>query len=141
MAALMPPRPLDLPSSTTDVLCSISYLDHQQTELICPAVPLTPPLSPKPGQNIVNIDSITVDDECTAINPDQSENNEMKDPSKIISLSILMDVVPEAHEADSPVHPPPHPQRLLEDEKVHLQHSGIKLVDFEVRGTLGRDLG
>ena len=29
------------------------------------------------------------------------------------------------------------PQRLLEDEKVHLQRSGIKLSDFEVRGTLG----
>ncbi|KIK63696.1 hypothetical protein GYMLUDRAFT_162309 [Collybiopsis luxurians FD-317 M1] len=29
------------------------------------------------------------------------------------------------------------PVRLLEDEKVHLQKKGIKLTDFEVRGTLG----
>lgn len=29
------------------------------------------------------------------------------------------------------------PIRLLEDEKVHLQKSGLKLTDFEVRGTLG----
>ena len=137
----MPSRPFDPPSSTADVLRSTSYVDHQQTELICPAGPLTPPLSPKPGQSIANIDSIAVDDECIAINPDQSENKEMKDPSNVIPLSILMDVVPESYEVDSPVHPPPRPQRLLEDEKVHLQHSGIKLVDFEVRGTLGKDLG
>jgi protein kinase A len=99
-------------------------------------VPLTPPLSPKPAQNIANIDSITIDDECTAINPDQSENNEMKNPSNIIPLSTLMDVDSEPLEADSPA---PRPQRLLEDEKVHLQRSGIKLADFEVRGTLGKD--
>lgn len=136
MAALIPSRPLDLPSSTTQVLCPTSYPDHQQTQVVCPAVPLTPPLSPKPAQNIANIDSITIDDECTAINPDQSENNEMKNPSNIIPLSTLMDVDSEPLEADSPA---PRPQRLLEDEKVHLQRSGIKLADFEVRGTLGKD--
>jgi protein kinase A len=32
---------------------------------------------------------------------------------------------------------PHRPLRLLEDEQVHLQRSGIKLTDFEVRGTLG----
>jgi hypothetical protein len=138
MAALIPSRPLDLQSSATEVL---RPTDHQQTQIVCPAVPLTPPLSPKPGQNIGNIDSMTIDDECTAINPDQSENDEMKDPSNIIPLSTLMVVDPEPLEADSPVHPPPRPQRLLEDEKVHLQRSGIKLADFEVRGTLGMDLG
>lgn len=29
------------------------------------------------------------------------------------------------------------PLRLLEDEHVHLQKSGLRLSDFEVRGTLG----
>ena len=138
MAALIHSRPLDLPSSTTEVLRPTSYPDHQQTQVVCPAVPLTPPLSPKPAQNIANIDSITIDDECTAINPDQSENNEIKNPSIIIPLSTLMDVDSESLEPDSPA---PRPQRLLEDEKVHLQRSGIKLADFEVRGTLGKDLG
>ncbi|KAF9472774.1 kinase-like protein [Pholiota conissans] len=40
-------------------------------------------------------------------------------------------------EETGPGHPISGPQRLLEDEKVHLQKSGIKLSDFEVRGTLG----
>ncbi|KAF9567621.1 kinase-like protein [Agrocybe pediades] len=48
-----------------------------------------------------------------------------------------MDVDVEPIEADSPVNPAPRPHRLLEDEKVHLQRSGINLSDFEVRGTLG----
>lgn len=29
------------------------------------------------------------------------------------------------------------PQRLLEDEMVHLSNASLKLTDFEVRGTLG----
>lgn len=30
------------------------------------------------------------------------------------------------------------PLRLLEDERVHLQKSGLRLSDFDVRGTLGQ---
>jgi hypothetical protein len=32
---------------------------------------------------------------------------------------------------------PVTPLRLLEDERVHLQRSGLRLTDFEVKGTLG----
>jgi protein kinase A len=32
---------------------------------------------------------------------------------------------------------PQRPLRLLEDEQVHLQRAGLRLTDFEVRGTLG----
>ena len=67
MVALFPFCPLDFQSSATEVL---HPTDHQQSQAVCPAVPLTPPPSPKPGQNIGNIDSMTTDNECTAINPD-----------------------------------------------------------------------
>ena len=67
MVALFPFRPLDFQSSATEVL---HPTDHQQSQAVCPAVPLTPPLSPKPGQNIGNIDSMTTNNECTTINPD-----------------------------------------------------------------------
>ena len=45
-------------------------LDHQQSQVVCLAVPLIPPPSPKPSQNIGNIDSMITDNECTTINPD-----------------------------------------------------------------------
>jgi protein kinase A len=32
---------------------------------------------------------------------------------------------------------PQRPLRVLEDEQIHLQRAGLRLTDFEVRGTLG----
>lgn len=41
--------------------------------------------------------------------------------------------------AETPIpNPAPHrPHHLLGDEHVHLRRAGLKLMDFEVRGTLG----
>jgi len=125
MEALIPCSS-DLPTSNTDVLSYPVPVSH----VICANPPLTPPLSPKPGQNVANIDPTPPDNEYIAV-----ETNDTKDPGNIIPH--LMDVDPEPFD-DSLVDPPPPPQRLLEDEEVHLQRSGIKLADFEVRGTLGR---
>ncbi|KAH9484172.1 cAMP-dependent protein kinase catalytic subunit 3 [Psilocybe cubensis] len=94
----------------------------QEPRLVCPDAPLTPPLSPKHS----HIPDIRDDVDCI---PDTHNPHTLP--------SDLMDVDPDAPEADSPIHPMPRPQRLLEDEKEHLQRSGIKLSDFEVRGTLG----
>ncbi|KAF9001933.1 kinase-like domain-containing protein [Cyathus striatus] len=45
---------------------------------------------------------------------------------------------PDPQSAAGPATPSNHPpQRLLEDEHVHLSRNGLKLSDFEVRGTLG----
>jgi protein kinase A len=75
---------------------------------------MTPPLSP--GRNEISTDHIVVDSDL-----DSHAAPEMQvdhpDPS-----------------TDSVSQPP---LRLLEDEHVHLQKSGLRLSDFEVRGTLG----
>lgn len=132
----MAPRSLSLPtSSPEDIrLTSLAYSARPEPHVVCPDAPLTPPLSPKPGQHMNSI--AKEDDECA---PLALESHEPEHISHI--SSDLMDV-----DAISPVddsvqdHPAPRPQRLLEDEKVHLQRSGIKLSDFEVRGALGAPL-
>lgn len=74
---------------------------------------------------------------------DQHNKSELEpEPNKNGQLQDLQDIsqgAPQPMDVDTvndlvPLH---RPQRLLEDEKVHLQRSGIKLSDFEVRGTLG----
>lgn len=111
----MPSSLLLSPPSSTEISCSV----------VCSDAPLTPPLSPKQPHTT----SESTEEEC--LNPQPS--------APVISQISpdLMDVDTDTIEADSPVNPLPRPQRLLEDEKVHLQHSGINLSDFEVRGTLG----
>jgi hypothetical protein len=59
----------------------------------------------------------------------QSKENEQDIPQDV-SQAMEVDTADDAVRLH-------RPQRLLEDEKVHLQRSGIKLSDFEVRGTLG----
>lgn len=90
--------------------------------------PITPPMSP--GRSEPEEDSIVVDAEPRYSGP------ELRPP---LCLDHAMDVdtqlVAESAEQQSPSQ---RPARLLEDEKVHLQKSGLKLTDFEVRGTLGR---
>ncbi|KAF7311607.1 hypothetical protein MKEN_01063700 [Mycena kentingensis (nom. inval.)] len=79
---------------------------------------ITPPMSP--AQTEAGDDAIVIDDEPRYSGPDTA---------------------PSAHmEVDKEASVAPHPQRplrLLEDERVHLQREGLRLTDFEVRGTLG----
>jgi len=113
----------------------MSYPVRQEPQVVCADAPLTPPLSPKPGQNI---DSIIPDNQCAQINPEQNQLHQIPDEETTsqVSGSDLMDIDRETVvEDDTSVSAVP--QRLLEDEIVHLQRSGIKLADFEVRGTLG----
>jgi serine/threonine protein kinase len=66
-----------------------------------------------------------IEDQHDQTEPESKENDQLQD-------------APQPMEVDTDNVVPLHrPQRLLEDEKVHLQRSGIKLSDFEVRGTLG----
>lgn len=84
-------------------------------------------MSPKPVQNI------PIEDQCKQVEQESNENGHPQE------FQDIPQDVPQPMDVDAPddaalLH---RPQRLLEDEKVHLQRSGIKLSDFEVRGTLG----
>ncbi|TRM62729.1 putative cyclic AMP-dependent protein kinase catalytic subunit [Schizophyllum amplum] len=86
-------------------------LPRRGSQLV-PDAPITPPLSP--GHSEFSVDDIDMVDRV--LPPPQLE----------------MQVDEQLQEER-----PQPPLRLLEDEKVHLQKYGIKLTDFEVRGTLG----
>lgn len=132
--ASIAPRSLSLPSPDDIRRASIAYPVKPEPHVVCADAPLTPPLSPKPGNPI---ESIPVDEGCA---PMTLETHQIKESEGITQISAdLMDVdAASPLEETGPEHPVvPRPQRLLEDEKVHLQRSGIKLSDFEVRGTLG----
>lgn len=120
----LPCLPQDL-SRTPDLACPI----HQEPKMVCTDIPLTPPMSPKPEQSIVTIPSQEV---CPAI------NHQLIHPGNAPTVpSDSMDVDRETIDEEQEVMSPPCPRRLLEDEAVHLTRKGIKLSDFEVRGTLG----
>ena len=127
--ALLPSRSSSLPIPPESSR-RVSLPSCTDPQTVFADVPMTPPLSPKQTEvdTIQNIaepldtaESDGTDPESTPIVVDDSQ-----------ALSNLMEV----DEAEKVVSPQP-PQRLLEDEKVHLQRSGLKLSDFEVRGTLG----
>ncbi|ESK85962.1 camp-dependent protein kinase catalytic subunit [Moniliophthora roreri MCA 2997] len=75
--------------------------------------PITPPMSPG---NSEQDDDIVIDD----------------DEDIIIEDDPTAPALPQHQLAEAQ-----RPARLLEDETVHLQENGLKLTDFEVRGTLG----
>jgi hypothetical protein len=108
----------------------VSLSSRTDPQIVFADVPMTPPLSPKQ----IEVDTIQVSgDPLDTAESDgtvpESTAIAVDDPQ---SLSNPMEV----DDAEKVVSPQP-PQRLLEDERVHLQRSGLKLSDFEVRGTLG----
>ena len=121
-------RSLSLPSPQEDIRRpSLIYPTRQPSQMVCLDTPLTPPMSPI----LLNKD-MPIEDQHNQTKSDSKENGQLRDVQDIPQDALdSMDV----DTADDVVlH---RPQRLLEDEKVHLQRSGIKLSDFEVRGTLG----
>ena len=118
-------RSLSLPSSQEDIRGpSLTYPTRQPSQMVCLDTPLTPPMSPKLNKDVF------IEDQH-----DQTES-ESKEIDQLQNVQDVPQDVPQPMETDDVV-PLHRPQRLLEDEKVHLQRSGIKLSDFEVRGTLG----
>jgi hypothetical protein len=121
-------RSLSLPSSQEDICRpSITYPTRQPSQMFCldTPTPLTPPMSP-----ILKKD-IPIEDHNQS-KSDSKENGQLQD------VHYIPQDAPDSMDVDTADDVVLHrPQRLLEDEKVHLQRSGIKLSDFEVRGTLG----
>jgi protein kinase A len=94
--------------------------------MVCADIPLTPPLSPKPDQSTVAIPSQELCDHQFIHPADDSQTSSQ-------SMEVDRETIDEEQEPMSP----PSPRRLLEDETMHLTRTGVKLSDFEVRGTLG----
>ncbi|KAG6909839.1 hypothetical protein DXG01_015112 [Tephrocybe rancida] len=99
-----------------------------------PRAPITPPLSP--GNSELGGEAMVTDEEPRNGGAVESKtlcpaNTGAAIATRSDSESLAMDV--DRDTATSPN----RPLRLLEDEQVHLQKSGLKLSDFEVRGTLG----
>ena len=116
-------RSLSLPSCQEDIRRpSLTYPTRQPSQMVCLDTPLTPPMSPKLNKDI------RIEDQHDQTEPESSQ----------LQVQEIPQDAPQLMEVDTDDVVPLHrPQRLLEDEKVHLQRSGIKLSDFEVRGTLG----
>ncbi|KAJ8073587.1 cytochrome c oxidase subunit 1 [Marasmius tenuissimus] len=90
--------------------------------------PITPPMSP--GHS--------------ASEQDQDEDIPIYSESEDVAMDEVSQASPQQPSASADQPPPSattsegqKPQRLLEDETVHLHNTGLRLTDFEVRGTLG----
>ena len=110
-------RSLSLPSPQEDIRRpSLTYPTRQPSQMVCLDTPITPPMSPPTLKKDI---------------PNEDQHSNSKENARLQNVPDSMNV-DTAH--DVVLH---RPERLLEDEIVHLQRSGIKLSDFEVRGTLG----
>ena len=115
---------------------SITYQPSRKNsqQIVVTDAPITPPLSPKslPGRQ----DSMAVDNppSCTAAHHGAVDGQpESMDFEKTPNAESE-----EMSQPESLDEPAKSPARLLEDEQVRLQPVGLKLSDFEVRGTLGK---
>ena len=97
--------------------------------------PITPPMSPDRSEDGGIEDLITVDSQPRFSGPSQPPMS-----SNFISHGPGQgdEWIQEEMDGVRPSTPPKQPVRLLEDEKVHIETSGLlKLKDFEIKGTLG----
>lgn len=94
---------------------------------------MTPPMSP--GHSDLGDDTIVVDSEPRYSGPAPHGPHSTAAPTTAPGFQELGDAGGDQPAQVAPV--PQRPLRLLEDEQVHLQRSGLRLTDFEVRGTLG----
>ncbi|KAF9036896.1 putative cyclic AMP-dependent protein kinase catalytic subunit [Hymenopellis radicata] len=107
----------DLPILTVPSRSTRGSNARRESQPMIPDAPMTPPLSP--GHSIHSLDDADMDFGDDSI------------------LREYKYAPPASADSPTPHSAPQRPLRLLEDEQVHLQRSGLKLTDFEVRGTLG----
>ncbi|KAJ3843281.1 cAMP dependent protein kinase [Lentinula raphanica] len=152
--------PQSLPASRNPSFDSASAqgpsLSRRESHSAVPDTPITPPLSPGQSADISMEDDGDVEDLDMSIDEVESGASGGGMETVVDSLNLspppaasmeprrsreAIDIsrVREAQALSRPIGGPEghRPLRLLEDEEVHLQKSGIKLTDFEVRGTLG----
>jgi hypothetical protein len=130
----MPSLSLVIPPSSSILqsnprLLSTSDLLRREPQAIISDAPMTPPLSP--ARSELAVDTIVVDSELHLNAPER----DLRDAAVDIRTQIAEMEVDRSKPSDNVSQ---GPLRLLEDEHVHLQKSGLRLSDFDVRGTLGQ---
>jgi hypothetical protein len=108
---------------------------RRDSEAMLSEGPMTPPMSPGHSEEGCMEDSITVDSQPRFSGPAQ--------PPMTSDLGhAQQEWGPSFDEGMDKLRvatPPKPPLRLLEDEQVHVEKSGLlKLKDFEIKGTLGQ---
>ncbi|KAJ7074211.1 cAMP dependent protein kinase [Mycena amicta] len=126
---IISPRASLPPTSLSDAIYNPALQSRRsQAQIIVPDAPMTPPMSP--GHSESGEDAIVIDDEPRYSGPDTHGVHFQPRESGPMEVEQEGDTAPV-------VSHPQRPLRVLEDEQVHLQRSGLHLTDFEVRGTLG----
>jgi hypothetical protein len=144
-ASLSPhPNPSSMGASRRPSLAnSLHSLQRRDSHVVIQeATPLTPPLSPAPDETTGKKEAIVMNEPHHSSIQDQHQfSNAGAAPAQTQTTQQTPD---ESNmEVDPPTAPEPEaprpqrPLRLLEDEQVHLTRHGLKLSDFEIRGTLG----
>lgn len=133
------PRSTSLPAdSHLTVPYHRGYPLKQDYPMSHKATPITPPLSPGHSESSDD-DDYLLDDDMNGDDEDCSDSHEGAQltqpltPAQSDFSGMHVDTLPSEER-------PQPPLRLLENERVHLLPTGpggIRLVDFEVRGTLG----
>lgn len=133
LAVVIPPSPTSPVPSEAIRRTSQTNSIRRDSQAVISDAPMTPPLSP--GHSEQGFDAIVVDAE-----PRYSSQEHNVPPTNASEAGITPRAGTAAMEVDSHTPSPTGsqpPLRLLEDEQVHLQRSGLRLSDFDVRGTLG----
>jgi len=119
---------------------SITYQQpsRQESQVVITEAPITPPLSPKSTAN--KSEGMVIEEIPVYSTTKESVQLQAEGEAMDITPMESVEVTTLPPREKSIVEPHKRPQRLLEDEKVRLQGSGLNLSDFEVRGTLGRQI-
>jgi hypothetical protein len=129
-------QPASLTCSDEVLVSPITATIRRNSEISVQEGPITPPLSP-PQSEAGAEDAIIVESDRHFINVD----NDGCLPPRILGSSPNTQPRPSQDmetERMGMVTPPRPPLRLLEDEQVHVERSGLlRLTDFEIKGTLG----
>lgn len=118
LPSLLIPRSGSLSVNTDKKRGSIASSLRRDSAIVTDA-PITPPMSPDQGDKDM----------------DAQDDSMVTEPAVETSADMEIDSNTPTDSVGSTQ--PSGPLRLLEDEQVHIQRSGLKLKDFEVRGTLG----
>jgi hypothetical protein len=129
-------QPASLTCSDEVLVSPITATIRRNSEISVQEGPITPPLSP-PQSEAGADDAIIVESDRHFINVD----NDGCSPPRILGSSPNTQPGPSEDMETKQTRmatPPRPPLRLLEDEQVHVERSGLLgLTDFEIKGTLG----
>lgn len=135
------PRSASLPASSEEVRGNLFQTPFRRdSEIIVSECPITPPMSPGHSED-GGEEAIIVDTERRFsglerdIFPESTAPTGLHSHQNAIHWRETGDMEVDRQVSTGSPRPP---LRLLEDEKVHVEKSGsLKLMDFEVKGTLG----